>query len=64
MFLQDILKNTVIGKIEGFASVIKEDVSFTNVGANKWQVTISFDLDSTAMNPIEKEALSAIMKYL
>lgn len=64
MFLEDILKTTIAGKLEDFASIIEEDVKFVNTEANKWQVVISFDLDSTTMNPLEKEALIALLKYL
>jgi hypothetical protein len=64
MILDTIVKSALIAKIEDFATLVKEDVSFVNTEANKWQVVISFDLDATSMNPLEKEALSALLKYL
>ncbi len=64
MILDTIVKSALIAKIEDFATLVKEDVSFVNTDGNKWQVIISFDLDATSMNLLEKEALSALLKYL
>lgn len=64
MSLNTIITEALGSKIADYASLIKQDVSFVNTEVNKWQVVISFDLDETSMNLLEKEALSALLKYL
>jgi len=64
MFLEEIVRTQAISKIEDFISHVEEKVEFVNVSDNKWQVIISFDLDETNMNAVEKEAIAALLKYL
>ncbi len=64
MVLEEILKDSMIGKIETLITEIEEDIKFVNVSNNKWQAVISFDLDATKLTVMEKEALSALLRHL
>ena len=63
MFLTSMLQNGALDKIESAVSTIEQDVKFVNVDGTKWQAVISFDLANVA-NPVEREMLSLLLKYL
>ncbi len=64
MILEELVKDTVMGKLEGILGEIDHVVQFQNVSANKWQVNIVFDLDQTQLTDTEKALLTALFKHL
>ena len=64
MNVQELIQDTMIGKLESALEDIDHTISFVNVSGNKWQAVIAFDLDASNMNEVEKELISALLKRL
>lgn len=63
--ISDIIKNTVMERLENALQDIEQDIKFVNMGGNKWQAVISFDLDSIpGLNDAEKMLINALLSHL
>jgi len=60
----DLLRDSVLGKIADDIEEIEHDLKFVNVGGNKWQAQLSFDLDESSMSDTQKQIISELLKYL
>lgn len=60
----DLIKNSILDKIENDILDIEHELKFVNVGGNKWQAQINFDLDSTELSDAQKLIVSELLKYL
>jgi len=62
--IAELLKDSVLEKIALDVEDITHDLKFVNMGGNKWQAQISFDLDETSMSDSQKLIVSELLKYL
>ncbi len=62
MFLDDILKGTMLDKLETIINDLESHVSFVNTAGDAWNVVISFNLSE--LSDVDKAALTAILKFL
>lgn len=62
--IEGIIKDTVESKIESVLSDVDHTISFQNIGGNKWQIVLSFDLDNSSMNEAEKLFMSELLKHI
>ena len=62
--IADIIKSELYDKVESVLDGIDHIVTATNVSGDKWQITLSFDLDSIEMNAAEKTLITQILKHL
>ena len=64
MFPLDIIRSTVIDRVEDALDTIEYKISFENPLDNQWNIIVSFDLDSAAIDENEKKLIGALLKHL
>lgn len=62
MLVEDIVRSQLLEKVETLFENMSEHVKFVDIGDDRWQVRIEFDLKE--LPDIEREALSLLLKFL
>ncbi len=59
-----LIKNSVLDQIGLDVEDLCHDLKFVNVGGNKWQAQLNFDLDESSMSDNQKLIVTELLKYL
>lgn len=62
--IANLIKDSVLDQIGLDVEDICHDLKFVNIGGNKWQAQLNFDLDESSMSDQQKLIVSELLKYL
>jgi len=62
--IASLIKDSVLDQIGLDVEDIVHELKFVNMGGNKWQAQLNFDLDESVMSDNQKLIVAELLKYL